>query len=53
MSPVLCAAFDGMRHKIVPRQAVICGRLTSEELRVLLERIDRFGLRLVRLDCEA
>jgi len=51
LGPVLRAAFRPMRCEVVPRQAVIHGRLSPSELHRLLERVRTLGLELVRLDC--
>lgn len=51
LGPALRAAFDGVRCELVPRQTMICGRLSRDELHVLLQRLDKVGLMLTRLDC--
>jgi hypothetical protein len=43
----LRGAFDGMRCDIAPRQTTIRGRLSPDELRHLLLRLDQFGVELV------
>jgi hypothetical protein len=49
--PALRAAFEEMRWEVVPRHAVIRGRLSRDELHLLLERLDTLGLKLIHLDC--
>jgi hypothetical protein len=51
LGPVLRGAFAGMRAEVVPRQTVIEGWLSAEELLALLERVDQVGVQLVRVEC--
>lgn len=51
LGPGLRAAFTGMRCQAVPRQTVIRGRMSRDQLRLLLERLDKLGIVLVHLDC--
>jgi hypothetical protein len=50
LGPALCGAFDGMRAEVVPRQTVIEGWLTSEELHALLRRVEEVGVQLVAVE---
>jgi len=52
LGPVLRAAFGDVRCEMPPRQTLIRGELSRDELRLLLERMDKLGLRLVQLDCQ-
>ena len=51
LGPVLCGAFAGMHAVVVPRQTVIDGCLSRDELRALLLRVHQAGAQLIRLDC--
>jgi hypothetical protein len=46
LSPALRAAFPAMHCKVT-QQTVIHGRLSSNELRFLLDRMDKLGLMIV------
>jgi hypothetical protein len=52
LGPVLRAAFTEVRCEIPPRQTLIRGKLSGDELHLLLERLDKLGLMLVRLEVQ-
>jgi hypothetical protein len=51
LGPALCGAFADMRTEIVPRQTVIEGWLSLDELRELLLRMEHISGQLIHLDC--
>ena len=51
LGPALCGAFADMRTEIVPRQTVIEGWLSMDELRELLLRMEHISGQLIHLDC--
>lgn len=50
LGPALSSVFAGMRVEVVPRQTVIQAWLSTEELRELLQRMERMGGQLIHLD---
>jgi len=51
LGPALRAAFPAMRCRILSPQTVIRGRLSGDELRELLKRMDKSQVMLVDLHC--
>ena len=49
LGPALAASFLGMRCEQTPGRTVIRGRMSREELLRLLERMDRYGVKVTEL----
>ncbi|PRY30857.1 hypothetical protein CLV70_104409 [Pseudosporangium ferrugineum] len=53
LGPALRAAFADLRCVTATRRTTIRGRLSDEELRALLDRLDRCGVELELLCCQS
>ncbi|MDI6105239.1 hypothetical protein QLQ12_42315 [Actinoplanes sp. NEAU-A12] len=49
LGPLLRMALGGLRHRTLPRQCTIRGKLTDADLQRLLTRLDRSGVEVICL----
>jgi hypothetical protein len=52
LGPALRNALANLRCQTVARDSIIRGRLSPSQLHAMLTRLDRYGVKLIRVDCE-